>query len=484
MPPTTELAAQERAPALPTTDERKYPCVTGADGVPRISGVAVDPAQGFKATELQLCTLKRPHMRAFHFQWLSFFVAFVVWFAYAPLLVVIREDLRIAKRGIWLSNICNVAACVVARFVVGPLGDTYGAVKVQTGLLVFAGACTLLAGTVQTLAQLCALRFLIGVGGATFVITQLWSSEMFATGVVGTANAVTGGWGNCGGGFTILVMGLLYEALRDGGLSDEQAWRRAFFAPGAAVLAVAAAMRVSADECPRGTLDDAAAAGARARVTVAASTRGGFANANSWILGVQYAACFGVELHVNNAMAMYFYDRYGLSVGTAGTLASLFGWMNLFARGLGGLASDAANRRLGMRGRLLVHTAYLFAEGAILVAFSYVDALAPAVAALVCFSICVQAAEGTTFAIVPYVAPKSLGAVAGVVGAGGNVGAVAWGLLFMFGSDGAAGYRALGAIIVASSFLSVFIRIDGEGSLFSNDDKKAPDPAPGRDAEA
>jgi NNP family nitrate/nitrite transporter-like MFS transporter len=307
---------------------------------------------------------------------------------------------------------------------------------------------------------------------------------MFATGVVGTANAVTGGWGNCGGGFTILVMGLLYEALRDGGLSDEQAWRRAFFAPGAAVLAVAAAMRVSADECPRGTLDDAAAAGARAKVTVAASTRGGFANANSWILGVQYAACFGVELHVNNAMAMYFYDRYGLSVGTAGTLASLFGWMNLFARGLGGLASDAANRKLGMRGRLLVHTAYLFAEGAILVAFSYVDALAPAVAALVCFSICVQAAEGTTFAIVPYVAPKSLGAVAGVVGAGGNVGAVAWGLLFMFGSDGAAGYRALGAIIVASSFLSVFIRIDGEGSLFSNDDKKAPDPAPGRDAEA
>ncbi|KAH8043872.1 hypothetical protein JL720_17273 [Aureococcus anophagefferens] len=64
MPPTTELAAPERAPALPTTDEQKYPCVTGADGVPRISGVAVDPAQGFKATELQLCTLKRPHARS------------------------------------------------------------------------------------------------------------------------------------------------------------------------------------------------------------------------------------------------------------------------------------------------------------------------------------------------------------------------------------------------------------------------------------
>jgi len=29
-----------------------------------------------------------------------------------------------------LSNVCNVAACVVARFVVGPLGDKYGAVRI------------------------------------------------------------------------------------------------------------------------------------------------------------------------------------------------------------------------------------------------------------------------------------------------------------------------------------------------------------------
>ncbi|KAH8065627.1 hypothetical protein JL721_8181 [Aureococcus anophagefferens] len=137
-------------------------------------------------------------MRAFHFQWLSFFVAFVVWFAYAAS-AAIRWDPRTLP-GIWLSNICNVAACVVARFVVGPLGDTYGAVK-------------------------------------------LWSSEMFATASSARRTPWTGGWGNCGGGFTIL-MGLLYEALRDGA-SDEQAWRRAFFAPGAAVLAVAAAMRAA-----------------------------------------------------------------------------------------------------------------------------------------------------------------------------------------------------------------------------------------------
>merc|ERR1711903_183533 len=162
-------------------------------------------------------------------------------------------------------------------------------------------------------------------------------------------------------------------------------------------------------------------------------------------------------------MAMYFKDTYPVSLATAGLIASLFGWMNLFARGLGGYFSDMANAKLGMQGRIIVHTLYLLAEGAILIIFSRVDSIAHAIITLVLFSCCVQAAEGTTYAIVPYVAPKSLGAVAGVVGAGGNVGAVAWGLLFMFGSDGAAGYRALGAIIIASSFLSVFIRIDGEG---------------------
>ena len=87
----------------------------------------------------------------------------------------------------------------------------------------------------------------------------------------------------------------------------------------------------------------------------------------------------------------------------------------------------------------------------------------------VVFSILTQAAEGTTFAIVPFVAPNALGAVAGVVGAGGNVGAVAWGLMFMFGSSGPQGYRHLGIIIILSAFLTLGINIRGAGSLFRND---------------
>ena len=346
-----------------------YPVVIGEDGVPRIGACAVDPLQSFKSTELQLwpifgnkLSFARPHMRAFHFQWLSFFMAFMVWFAYAPLLVVIRQDLDIPKKGIWMSNVFNVAACVVARFVVGPLGDVYGSVKVQTALLGFCGICTFFAGFVNSLAELCLMRFLIGVGGATFVITQLWSSEMFAKNVVGAANAMTGGWGNCGGGMAIMIMGYIYEGFRDEGLSQEQAWRRSFYIPAVVVLLVCVCMFFFSDECPSGKLSDALAAGKREKVTVKESTRGGFTNLNSWILFIQYATCFGIELHINNGMAMYFKDTYPVSLATAGLIASLFGWMNLFARGLGGYFSDLANAKLGMQGRIIVHT-LVFARG-------------------------------------------------------------------------------------------------------------------------
>ena len=104
----------------------KYPYAVDDDGVARVGYVAVDPGQHNKATELQLwplfgskLTFARPHMRAFHFQWLSFFVAFMAWFAYAPLLVIIRQDLDISTRGIWLSNVREISC---SRFGRGELG--------------------------------------------------------------------------------------------------------------------------------------------------------------------------------------------------------------------------------------------------------------------------------------------------------------------------------------------------------------------------
>ena len=87
--------------------------------------------------------------------------------------------------------------------------------------------------------------------------------------------------------------------------------------------------------------------GTMAEVSAAASFRDVAANLNTWILFIQYACCFGVELTMNNAAALYFSGEFDLSTESAAAIASIFGWMNLFARGVGGFISDKANAKMG-----------------------------------------------------------------------------------------------------------------------------------------
>lgn len=149
-----------------------------------------------------------------------------------------------------------------------------------------------------------------------------------------------------------------------------------------------------------------------------------------WALFFVYGACFGVELTINNVAAIYFFDHFDLDLATAGLIAGLFGLMNLFARTLGGVFSDLFARQSGLKGRVRWLFIALLCEGVALVGFAQMETLAVAIGIMLVFSLFVQMAEGATFGIVPFVNRKALGAVAGIVGAGGNAGAVAAGFLF------------------------------------------------------
>ena len=167
--------------------------------------VPVDPNQQDKATTLKLYSFKRPHMRAFHFAWFGFFMAFVSWFAFAPLMNEIKEDLGMSKDEVYNANISSVASTVMSRFIVGPLCDTFGARLSSSTLLIMGSIPTAFSGLVQSAVDVAIIRFFIGVMGATFVCTQFWSSQIFVKEFVGTANATTGGWGNLGGGVTQVI---------------------------------------------------------------------------------------------------------------------------------------------------------------------------------------------------------------------------------------------------------------------------------------
>ena len=60
---------------------------------------------------------------------------------------------------------------------------------------------------------------------------------MFTKEVVGTANALVGGWGNLGGGVTQLVMGSVLFPLFKLGMRAEKAWRTVCLVPAAGGVA-------------------------------------------------------------------------------------------------------------------------------------------------------------------------------------------------------------------------------------------------------
>ena len=94
--------------------------------------------------------------------------------------------------------------------------------------------------------------------------------------------------------------------------------------------------------------------------------------------------------------------------------------------------------------------------------FSRMDVLFLAIPMLIVFSLFTQMSEGATYSVVPFVNKKALGAVAGIVGAGGNAGAVAAGFLFKSDMPWNNAFLVIGIIVACASVLALFVRFSPE----------------------
>ncbi len=416
-----------------------------------------------QATRIHLRDVRSMPMRTFHMTWGAFFLAFFGWFGIAPLMSVVRDDLELTQTQIGNTVIASVLVTVVARLLVGRLVDRCGPRRAYAWLLVLGSIPVMGIGLAQDYETFLLARLAIGAIGAAFVITQYHTSLMFAPNVVGTANATTAGWGNLGGGVTQMVMPLIFAAFLSFGVSEAVGWRLAMVVPGAMLFVTGIVYFIVTRDTPMGDFRAIRANGAIRKQRGDGSFWLAARDRRVWALAAIYGACFGVELTLNNVAALYFHDRFGLSVAAAGMVAGLFGLMNLFARTMGGVAGDRAGIRFGLRGRVWLLGILLLAEGVALILFSRMDVLMLAVPTMILFSICVQMSEGATFSVVPFVNRRALGSVAGIVGAGGNVGAVAAGFLFRMESLATQdAFLILGVIVVASAGLTALVRFSRE----------------------
>ncbi|MGJ8669499.1 MAG: MFS transporter [Oceanococcus sp.] len=431
-----------------------------------------------KATRINLFDFKSVQMRAFHMTWFAFFMCFFGWFGIAPLMAVVREDLLLTKAQIGNTIIASVAITVLVRLIVGPLCDKFGPRKVYSILLVLGSLPVMAIGLADSYESFLLFRLGIGAIGASFVITQYHTSVMFAPNVVGTANATTAGWGNLGGGVTQMLMPIVFTAVMMFGVSEAAGWRVAMMVPGVILFFVGIAYWFLTQDAPDGNFKDLRARGELEPATNERSASQTFLMAAKdhrvWALFVVYAACFGVELTINNIAAIYFFDQFTLDLKTAGIIAGLFGLMNLFARTLGGYFSDRFARSSGLQGRVRFLFIVLLCEGLALMLFSQMGVLSLAIAALILFSLFTQMSEGATFGLVPFMNRKALGSVAGIVGAGGNAGAVAAGFLFKSESlSYQEGLFYLGCAVIAASFCALLVKFSPEKLQAENEKLQA-----------
>jgi len=259
---------------------------------------------------------------------------------------------------------------------------------------------------------------------------------------------------------TQLAMPVLFALFVGLGASEYLGWRLAMVVAGLVCFAAGVAYYLLTQDTPRGDLRDLRRRGVRAGAASPAKGTFGMAcrDRRVWALFVIYAACFGIELTINNVAALYFIDYFALDLKAAGLAAALFGLMNLFARTLGGAVGDRFGLRRGLRGRVEWLFAAVLCEGLALMLFSQMGTLPLAIGALLVFSLFVQMSEGATFSVVPFVSPKALGSVAGIVGAGGNVGAVLAGFLFKGALGWPLALLVLGGLVTACAFAALAVR--------------------------
>jgi NNP family nitrate/nitrite transporter-like MFS transporter len=432
-----------------------------------------------------------PHMRAFWFATLSFFLAFTGWFCLMPLTTIIREDIGICdnqermdagldesceckancKATLSYAKMGNVGSTVVVRVIVGSMLELFGPVNVQCVLLSLGVLfCASAALFIKSAASFITVQTLLGVLGATFVTNQFWMPLNFSANVIGITNATAGGWGNVGGGFANLIMPLIYRLVKSVGHPSWLAWRLTMLFPIVALAVTVPAMKFFSQDTPMGKINcerdlKKKSVSVWDYVVVLKDVR-------VLVLALHYSACFGTELCVTQEVVAYFYTNFKLSLESAGMLGFMFGAMNLFARSLGGIVSDNLAAKFGMRGRLWAQFLILLGEAIALFCYGCISAemgWATALVVLVIFSIFVQAAEGATYGLVPFVLPTHLGIVSAVVGAGGNVGAVIGQWAFYkpdFGDDYLLPYKLHSGYVLFCTLLTPLITFKYAGSMF------------------
>ncbi|WP_065187549.1 NarK family nitrate/nitrite MFS transporter [Shewanella woodyi] len=427
-------------------------------------------------------------MKTLHLSWIAFFITFMVWFNFAPMLQSIAATLNLTKDEVKTLLILNVTLTIPARILIGMLTDKYGPRLMYSGLLAICAIPCFMFALAENFQQAAIARFLLGFIGAGFVIGIRLVSEWFNEDELGIAEGIYGGWGNFGSAaaaFSLPALTLLF---------DENGWRYAIGLTGIICLCYSVIFYQSIRDTPQGKEYEKSKVSGALEVTskndffllllmkiplygalallVWKLSPDGVNMFNpsisytlylsliaiyaldcfqAWrvnkhifqravphchryqfkqvaVLNVLYFATFGSELAVVSMLPLFFLEVFELSPAAAGLVASSYAFMNLMSRPGGGWLSD----KFGRKPVLLILTAGLTMGYLLMGLMNSQWSVGLAIIVAMTCSFFVQSGEGAVFAAVPLIKKRLTGQIAGMTGAYGNVGAVCYLVLLSF----------------------------------------------------
>ena len=461
----------------------------------------------------------RGRYRILHLTWFAFFLTFVVWFNFAPLVTAVKQELNLSEDQVRTILLCNVAFTVPARIIIGMLLDKLGPRITYSAMLVYAAIPCITFALAQNFSQLVISRLALSVVGCGFVIGIRMVAEWFPSKEIGLAEGIYGGWGNFGSAAAAFALPTLATVT---GFMTAAAinWRFAIALTGIVALIYGIIYYFSVEDTPPGKEYQRPERASGIEVTTKKDfwflmamnvplvgvlgllawrlLRVGFLsftqfmivclllvglyafqtygcwNANQELLAgnKRYPAGDRYEFKQVAILELAYFTCFGSELAVVSMLPTFYErTFALTAALAGAIASSYAFMNLIARpgggyisdtigSRKWTLTALVGAMGVGYLSMGFINGgwwLPLAIALTMAAGFCVMASEGATYAIVPLVKPRITGQIAGNVGAYGTVGAVTYLTVYSLLPEGDAGNRIFFSMLGIVGLIVAFL---------------------------
>ena len=277
---------------------------------------------------------RNPANRILFLNTLAFAVCFAAWTLYGVLItyLVDQQQLTLDKAQIgWLIG-APILTGSVLRLPIGILADRFGGKPVYVAVMLASAVAMFLTSFASGFLGFLIGGLAFGISGASFAVGVAYTSLWFPKNKQGTALGLFG-MGNLGTAITSLGAPHLITSVTDGGAKIE-GWRVVpqIYAGGLVVMAVIFALFAIPKriEGPPKTLAKMLQPLKQIRV---------------WRFGMYYFVLFGGFVALAQWLIPYYLNVYGMTLASAGLMATMFSLPSGLTRAVGGFVSDKIGAR-------------------------------------------------------------------------------------------------------------------------------------------